>query len=143
MSEKILHINSDNFIKEVLESSKPVIVDFYSEDCAPCEVLAPIFEKMESKYGEHIKFVKMFRQENKEFAKSINVTSSPTVLFYRDGKEIGSRLTGFMNKPQVRIAIEEILGEVLPKEEMKRVDCDVLILGAGAQCHQANIQKYG
>ncbi|WP_291633161.1 FAD-dependent oxidoreductase [Clostridium sp.] len=132
MSEKIPHINSEEFTKEVLESSKPVIIDFYSEDCAPCEVLAPIYEKMESKYGEHIKFVKMFRQANKDFAKSINVTSSPTVLFYKDGKEVGLRLNGFLNKPQVRIAIEEILGEVLPNEETKRVDCDVLILGAGA-----------
>lgn len=132
MSEKILHIHGDEFEKVVLNSDIPVIVDFYSEDCAPCEVLAPIYEKMASKYGEHIKFVKILRQENREFAKSLNVSSSPTVLFYKDGQEVGRRLNGFMNKPQVRIAIEEILGDVLPKEKMKRVDCDVLILGAGA-----------
>jgi len=132
MSEKILHINSDEFENIVLKSEIPVIVDFYSEDCAPCEVLAPIYEKMAEKYGEHIKFVKILRQANREFAKSINVSSSPTVLFYKDGKEVGSRLNGFMNKPQVRKAIEDILGDVIPKEDMKRVDCDVLILGAGA-----------
>lgn len=132
MSEKILYINSDEFENVVLKSETPVIVDFYSEDCAPCEVLAPIFEKMADKYGENIKFVKILRQANREFAKSINVSSSPTVLFYKDGKEIGTRLNGFMNKPQVRKAIEDILGEVIPKGEIKRVDCDVLILGAGA-----------
>ncbi|MCJ7689344.1 MAG: thioredoxin domain-containing protein, partial [Clostridiaceae bacterium] len=43
MSENILYINSEEFASEVLESAIPVIVDFYSEDCAPCEVLAPIF----------------------------------------------------------------------------------------------------
>lgn len=132
MSEKIIHINSDEFESVVLKSDVPVIVDFYSEDCAPCEVLAPIYEKMAEKYGGHIKFVKIMRQANREFAKSINVSSSPTVLFYKGGKEIGSRLNGFMNKPQVRKAIEDILGDVIPKEDMKRVDCDVLILGAGA-----------
>lgn len=132
MSERIIHINSDEFQKEVLESKLPVIVDFYSEDCAPCEVLAPIYEKMAEKYGEHIKFIKILRQANRDFAKSINVSSSPTVLFYNGGKEVGSRLNGFMNKPQVRKAIEEILGDVIPKESMKRVDCDVMILGAGA-----------
>ena len=132
MSEKILHINADEFEKVVLKSSIPVIVDFYSEDCAPCEVLAPIYEKMADKYGQHIKFVKILRQANRDFAKSINVSSSPTVLFYKDGREVGTRLNGFMNKPQVRIAIEDILGEVIPKEQMQRVDCDVLILGAGA-----------
>lgn len=139
MSEKILHINSDEFEDIVLKSEIPVIVDFYSEDCAPCEVLAPIYEKMAEKYGQYIKFVKILRQANREFAKSINVSSSPTVLFYKNGKEIGSRLNGFMNKPQVRKAIEGILGDVLPKEEMKRVDCDILILGAGAAGLSAGI----
>lgn len=132
MSEKIVHINADEFESIVLKSSIPVIVDFYSEDCAPCEVLAPIYEKMADKYGQHIKFIKILRQANRDFAKSLNVSSSPTVLFYKDGKEVGSRLNGFMNKPQVRIAIEDILGDVLPKEPMQRVDCDILILGAGA-----------
>ena len=132
MSEKILHINSADFENVVLKSDIPVIVDFYSEECAPCEVLAPIYEKMAEKYGDHIKFVKIMRQANREFAKSINVSSSPTVLFYKDGKEVGVRLNGFMNKPQVRKAIEDILGDVIPKEDIKRVECDILILGAGA-----------
>ena len=132
MRENILYINSDNFPQEVLAGSIPVIVDFYSEDCSPCEVLAPIYEKMAEKYGSHIKFVKIFRQANRELAKSIGVTSSPTVLFYKDGQEVGTRLNGFMNKAQVRKAIEEILGDVLPKVSMQRLDCDVLVMGAGA-----------
>jgi thioredoxin reductase (NADPH) len=132
MSDKILHINSDEFEAVVLNSKIPVIVDFYSDECPPCEVLAPIFKKMAGKYGEHIKFVKIFRQTNKEFAKSINVTGSPTVLFFKNGSEVGQRLSGFMNKPQVRKAIEEVLGDVIPKGIMQRVDCDVVILGAGA-----------
>ncbi len=132
MSEQIIHITSNEFEDVVLKSNIPVIVDFYSEDCAPCEVLIPIYEKMVEKYGAHIKFVKILRQENRDFTKSINVSGSPTVLFYRDGKEVGKRLTGFMSKPQVRTAIEEVLGDVIPKEEIKRVDCDVIILGAGA-----------
>lgn len=132
MSEKIMYIDADSFKKEVLQSPIPVIVDFYSEECPPCEVLAPIYEKMAEKYNGHIKFIKILRQNNKDFAKSINVGGSPTVLFYKNGEEIGTRLSGFMNKPQVRGAIEEILGDVLPKEAMKKVECDILIMGAGA-----------
>lgn len=131
MNHNIQNINAADFQSVVLESATPVIVDFYSDECPPCEVLAPIFEKMADKYDEHIKFVKIFRQDNKEFAKSIQVTGSPTVLFYHNGREVGSRLSGFMNKPQVRKAIEEILGDVIPKEEIKEVDCDILIMGAG------------
>ena len=132
MSNNILHISGEEFNATVLESDIPVIMDFYSDDCAPCEVLAPIFEKMAEKYDGHIKFVKMHRQENREFAKSLNVSGSPTVLFFKDGKEVGKRLSGFMNKPQVRHAIEDILGDVLPEIPTTRVDCDLLILGAGA-----------
>lgn len=131
MSQNILYINSDAFEETVLNSKLPVIVDFFSDDCPPCEVLAPIYDKMADKYAGHIKFVKIFRQENKPLAQSLNVSGSPTVLFFKDGAEVGRRLTGYMNKPQVRMAIEEILGDVLPKEPMKRVDCEVLVLGAG------------
>lgn len=132
MSQNILYIGSDEFTETVLKSEIPVIVDFFSDDCAPCEVLAPILEKMAEKYEGYIKFVKMFRQDNRELAKNLNVSGSPTVLFFKDGIEVGSRLSGFMNKPQVRMAIEEILGDVLPQEPVKDVVCDVLILGAGA-----------
>jgi len=131
MNQNIQLINAIDFQSVVLESEIPVIVDFYSDECPPCEVLAPIFEKMAGKYDGHIKFVKIFRQDNREFAKSIQVTGSPTVLFYHNGHEVGSRLSGFMNKPQVRKAIEEILGDVIPKEEIKEVACDILIMGAG------------
>ena len=131
MSHNIAYINSDAFEETVLKSALPVIVDFFSDDCPPCDVLAPIFEKMAEKYDGHIKFVKIFRQENRALAASFDVSGSPTVLFFNNGTEVGHRLTGYMNKPQVRMAIEEILGDVLPKEPMKRVDCDVLILGAG------------
>lgn len=131
MNDKIIHINSSDFESEVLKSTKPVIVDYYSDECPPCEVLAPIYEKMATIYGDYIKFVKIYRQENKEFAKSLGVTGSPTVLFFNHGKEIGTRLNGYMTKPQVRIAIESILGDVIPPTEMKKVYCDVLIFGAG------------
>ena len=131
MSHDILYIGSDAFEETVLKSTIPVIVDFFSDDCPPCDVLAPIFEHMAAKYAGHIRFVKIFRQENRALAASLNVSGSPTVLFFNDGLEVGHRLTGYMNKPQIRMAIEEILGDVLPKEAIKRVDCEILILGAG------------
>ncbi len=131
INNNIVYVNSANFDKEVLGSDKPVIVDFFSDDCPPCDVLAPIFEKMADTYGDHIKFVKIFRQENRELAVSLNVTSSPTVLFLKQGQEIGYRLNGYMTKPQFRKAIEENLGDMLPPSELKKVECDTLILGGG------------
>lgn len=132
MNDKILHIDAAEFEKEVLQSNQPVIVDFFSEECPPCEVLAPIFERMAEKYGEHIKFMKIFRQGNRDLAKKLEVSSSPTILFFKEGRETGKRLTGFLTKPLVRKAIDEVLGDILPPVEMARMDCDVIILGAGA-----------
>ncbi|MDD3168194.1 MAG: FAD-dependent oxidoreductase [Eubacteriales bacterium] len=131
MSHKIEHMNTEQFEILLKTSDTPVILDFFSDDCPPCEVLAPIFEKMAEKYGDYIKFVKIMRQENRELALKFGVTGSPTVLFFQNGAETGSRLSGFLTKPQVRKAIEEILGNVLPPPVMERVDCDLLILGGG------------
>ncbi|HEX3044386.1 MAG TPA: FAD-dependent oxidoreductase [Bacillota bacterium] len=132
MSEQILYLNAEQFETEVLRSDRPVIVDFYSEECPPCEVLAPIYEKMAEKYQGSIKFVKILRQGNRELAKSLNVSSSPTVLFYKGAREVGTRLNGYLNKPQVRKAIETNFGESLPGSEIRKEEVDVIILGAGA-----------
>lgn len=131
MNNRIQYMNAEEFGRLLETSDKPIILDFFSDDCPPCDVLAPIYEKMAEKYGDHIKFVKIMRQENRELAMNFGVTGSPTVLFFKDGKEIGSRLSGFMTKPQVRKAIEEILGDVIPSAPMQRVDCDLIILGGG------------
>ncbi|MBP6492501.1 MAG: FAD-dependent oxidoreductase [Clostridia bacterium] len=131
MNQNIQYMDTNQFEELLKKSDTPIILDFFSEDCPPCDVLAPIFEKMADKYGEYIKFVKIMRQENRELALALGVTGSPTVLFFKDGKEIGTRLSGFLTKPEVRKAIEEILGEVIPPAEIQRVDCDLLILGGG------------
>ncbi len=131
MSHKIKYINSGDFENVVIDSEIPVIIYFYSYECPPCEILNPIYEKTAEKYGERIKFIKILSQANKAFVKSINVNNSPTVLFYKNGKEAGQRLTGFINKSQIRKAIEEILGDYAPKSTSKRVNCDVIIIGAG------------
>lgn len=131
MSEHIEYVDGKQLEELIRTSKTPVIVDYFSDECPPCDVLAPIYEKMAEKYWEHIKFVKIMRQENRETALSMGVTGSPTVLFFKDGQEVGNSLNGFLTKPQVRKAIETILGDVLPPVEVKRVDCDLLILGGG------------
>ena len=132
MNKNIQYIDAEQFKDEVLQSPIPVIVDFFSDECPPCEVLAPIYEKLSGKYGDFIKFIKIHRQNNRELALSLDVNSSPTVLFFQDGQEVGERLNGFLNKPQVRQAIETILGSVIPSTEPAEKHYDLIILGAGA-----------
>lgn len=128
-------INAVDFEKEVLMSENAV-VDFYSTECPPCEALAPKFEVLAGIYGEQVKFIKIFRQQNRELAEKLGVKSSPTLLFYHNGKQVGELLTGGIKKSDI-IANLNLL---LPESEIRRfaerqkpilTHFDVAVLGGG------------
>ncbi|HOW09472.1 MAG TPA: FAD-dependent oxidoreductase [Bacteroidales bacterium] len=128
-------INSSEFEKEVLQSEK-VVLDFYSTECPPCEALASKFEDLSLLYGRDIKFLKIFRQGNRELAEKLGVKSSPTLLFLSYGKEVAPRLTGGIKRSE----IIRNLDSMLPPEKVKEIkstikpsysEFDVIILGAG------------
>jgi thiol-disulfide isomerase/thioredoxin len=70
-----------DFESEVLQADK-VVLDFYSTECPPCEALAPKFESLSAIYDKDIKFLKIFRQKNRDLADRLGVQSSPTLLFF-------------------------------------------------------------
>ena len=128
-------INAADFKQEVLSGGK-VVVDFYSTECPPCEALAPKFEAMAEFYGEKIKFLKIFRQGNRELATQLGVSSSPTLLFFDNGQQILDTISGGIKKSE----IVERLDKMLTTEEMKAIkanqkptvsEYDVAILGGG------------
>ncbi|MHB1653965.1 MAG: thioredoxin-disulfide reductase [Desulfitobacteriaceae bacterium] len=126
----IRQVNAEEFQRELKESKGLLALDFYSEDCAPCAQLAPIYERMADKYSQ-ISFLKILRQVNRPLAETFGVKGSPTVLFFRDGVEVGKRLNGYISKPEIRIAIEELLGVSSEQVEKGKVEADMLILGGG------------
>jgi thioredoxin reductase (NADPH) len=128
-------INSTEFDLEVIHGGK-VVLDFYSTECPPCEALASKFEELSKLYGKDIKFLKIYRQQNRELAERIGVKSSPTLLFYNEGQEIGQRLTGGIKRSD----IIHNLDLMLPDDKLKEIklkikpsvsEYDVIILGAG------------
>ena len=128
-------IRSQDFEQQVLKGGK-VVLDFYSTQCPPCDALAPKFEGMASLFGQEARFFKIFRQENRELAEKLGVTSSPTVLFYEDGKEVGIRLSGGIKRAELFEGMKALVG----KETVNAVKsgikpyvtyCDVAILGGG------------
>ena len=128
-------ITTAEFDQEVLQSGK-VILDFYSTECPPCEALAPKFESLAELYGEKVKFLKMFRQENRDLATELGVKSSPTLLFFENGKQVHDILTGGIRKAE----IIDRLDAMLTPEEVKVIkanlkptvsEYDVAILGGG------------
>jgi len=128
-------INAADFEKEVLKGTK-VVIDFYSTECAPCEALAPKYDAMAELYGEKIKFLKIFRQENRELATELGVSSSPTLLFFDNGKQVLDTISGGIKKSEIMERLDKMLTpqEVAAiKVHQKSIvtDYDVAILGGG------------
>lgn len=128
-------INAMDFEREVLNGGK-VVLDFYSTECPPCEALAPKFEYVSALYSSRIKFLKIYRQGNRELAQKLGVTSSPTVLFFDKGEQVADLISGGIKKSQLM----ENLDGMLSPEEVKVIhshqkptvsEYEVLILGGG------------
>jgi thioredoxin reductase (NADPH) len=128
-------ITSSEFETEVLAGGK-VVLDFYSTECPPCEAVAPKFEGLAKLYGNDIKFVKMFRQQNKALAEKLGVKSSPTLLFFDNGVQVAETLTGGIKRSDIIHELDSMLSPERVKEIKKDIkpsvsEFDVLILGAG------------
>jgi thiol-disulfide isomerase/thioredoxin len=110
MSELVKEIVAADYEREVLGAAEPVVLDFYSTECPPCEALAPKFESVAEAYAGRARFVKIFRQGNRELAARLGVTGSPTLVFYKGGKEVGERMTGEeIKKSALKAQLEALL----------------------------------
>jgi thioredoxin reductase (NADPH) len=135
MTEYMKEINADEFQKEVLDQPRAV-VDFYSTECPPCEALAAKYDALSKIYGKFIPFIKIFRQGNRELAASLDVTGSPTVLFYEHGTPVGDKLTGGVLRSDLMRNLDALLTEEERAEAHAAVtpfetQTDVAVLGGG------------
>ncbi len=96
---EILKVNNENFEKEVLQSDKKVLVDFYADWCGPCKMLSPIIDEVAKEY-ESSKFVKLNIDEEQYLAIKYNVMSIPTLVIFNNGQEI-KRSVGLISKNEV------------------------------------------
>ncbi len=128
-------ITANEFEAEVLNGQK-VIVDFYSTECPPCEALAPKLDGLQELFGDEVKFVKIYRQGNRDLADQLFVKSSPTLLFYEDGKEVCGRLSGGVKRSEILREIKHLVEPsafkaIINGIEPTITETDVAILGAG------------
>ena len=82
----VLHLNSENFAKEVLQAQEPVLVDFYADWCGPCKMMAPVVEKLEQELAGKAKVCKINVDEAGDIASDYGVMSIPTFIVFKQGK---------------------------------------------------------
>ncbi len=102
-----LHITMDNFEQEVLQSSVPVLVDFYADWCGPCQMLAPIIEDIsDSDVG--VKVCKLNVDQAFPIATKYKVVSIPAVFIFKNG-QVAAKAIGYQEKDQLMKLIEGVL----------------------------------
>ena len=98
MSE--LKFTTENFNAEVIESDKPVLVDFYADWCGPCKMMAPVIEEIAQEYEGKVKVGKLNVDDNPEISEQFDIMSIPTLIFFKDGQP-ANRSTGVIAKEKI------------------------------------------
>ncbi|MCZ6583424.1 MAG: thioredoxin [Thaumarchaeota archaeon] len=93
---------------DVMNSDKPVFVDFWAEWCGPCRMVSPTVEELSKEYKDKVNFVKVNVDQNNELASKYNVFSIPTLAIFRDGKVI-AQTAGAASKESLRTYIDKHL----------------------------------
>jgi thioredoxin 1 len=98
-------ITDDQFEAEVINSSTPVLVDFWAEWCGPCKAIAPTLEALAGEYAGRIKIVKVDVDENRKAATQYGIRSIPSLLIFKNGAEV-DRIIGALPKQHITAKIE-------------------------------------
>lgn len=102
------NLNTANFEGEVINSNKPVAVDFWAAWCGPCRMLAPVFEELSGEYDGKVKFCKVNIDEQGALAAQYGVVSIPTVIIFKDGKE-AKRIVGAHDADEYADAFDALI----------------------------------
>lgn len=108
MSKPII-IDESNFNAEVLQSKKPVLVDFWAQWCGPCRMVAPVVEELAEEYDGRVTFGKVDVDKNAKIASQFGIMSIPTLIIFKDGKPM-SNLVGFRPKEHLKQSLDAALG---------------------------------
>ena len=102
----VLDITDANFDSEVLQSEKPVLVDFWAEWCGPCKVLGPIIDEVAPEYDGKVKFTKLNIDQYPETAPKYGIRGIPTILLFKNG-ELKTTSVGVLTKSELNTLLDD------------------------------------
>lgn len=104
------HFTDQDFAEKVLKNKLPVMVDFFAEWCGPCKLAGPVIDKLADEYKDKLVIGKMDVDANQQVTGKLGVMSIPTIIFFKDGKEV-ERMSGFGGEEGYLRLIKKVLGE--------------------------------
>jgi len=105
VSEHIIHVTDDSFETEVLNSSDPVLVDYWAEWCGPCKMIAPILDEIASEYTGRIKVAKLNIDDNPQTPPRYGIRGIPTLMLFKNGSVEATKV-GALSKSQLTAFID-------------------------------------
>ena len=95
----IKHINKENFKTEILDSTEPILVDFFATWCGPCNMIGPVVERL-SEERDDVEFFNVDVDKNPDLAMKYRIQSIPALVLFKDGEE-ANRSIGFITKDKI------------------------------------------
>ena len=92
MAGKVIVLTESNWHAEVINSDKPVLVDFWAPWCGPCRIIAPIIEELAMELGDKVKFGKLNTDENPNIAMQYGIRAIPTLILFKNGEVVDIRI---------------------------------------------------
>jgi thioredoxin 1 len=106
VSDNIVAVTDDSFESVVLQSDKPVLVDYWAEWCGPCKMIAPILEEIASDYADKIKIAKLNIDDNPNTPPKYGIRGIPTLMLFKAGA-VDATKVGALSKSQLTAFIDE------------------------------------
>jgi thioredoxin 1 len=105
MSEHITYLSDDTFEQDVLQSSVPVLVDYWAEWCGPCKMIAPILDDISKEYAGRLKVAKLNIDENQQTPPKYGIRGIPTLMLFKNGNVEATKV-GALSKSQLTAFID-------------------------------------